>query len=280
MEPILLCPNCKNSLTQKDNVYQCIENHSFDISKEGYLNLLLVNQKSTNFPGDDLTMVTARRKFLDQGFYQCLVEQINLITKNNLKNKSEGDQIILDCGCGEGYYTNKLFQYLKELNKPSTVFGLDLSKDAIRIAAKKYRDITFIISNLNYELPFKDSSVDLIINIFAPKNPNEFSRILVKGGIVIVAFPNNVHLKSLKEKLGSLTQYGDKPQEVIGNFSKDFKLIDTKQVETNINLSPENAEELVKMTPIYWQIDHKKLTTLKQMTTEIGFNIYIFKKVR
>lgn len=276
-----MCPLCKTILVKDKATFRCEENHSYDLAKEGYLNLLLVNQKSSTDPGDDSGMVTARKNFLQKNYYLPLSNAINKIVINNTKNKKDNSEIkILDCGCGEGYYLKNLKEQYADQNPKMDITGLDISKSAIKMAATSMKNDLFIVSNLNYELPFPDDSFDILLNIFAPKNPIEFSRVMAKNGLLIIVFPTRNHLKSLKESLGVTIDYNSKPDSVMNVFSSKFKLVDTEQIESVINLKAEDAIELIKMTPLYWQVDQKKLDKMKGIATEIGFNIYTFKKIR
>lgn len=275
MNSILICPICSETLVCECRNYKCINNHNYDLAKEGYLNLLLVNQKSSKTPGDNKEMIDARRSFLEKGIYSPLSDKINQIAEKYLRENRLAK--ILDCGCGEGYYSNRLNNYLKEKGIKTESYGMDISKFAISLAAKKYKDICFIVGNISYKFPFADNSFDLIVNIFAPRNSSEFKRVLKKDGVVIVAFPDKNHLQGLKDKLGIKVSHEDKPEDIIKVFVS-FELVDSQKVEQKITLDKESALSLIKMTPMYyWHIDPQKLDSLDQITTEISFNIFVFR---
>jgi len=128
MSEIISCPVCSHLLIKEQNTYKCENNHTFDLAKEGYLNLLL-NAKKTS--GDSKEMMAARRDFLTKGYYEKLSDRVN----QRLKKTHSTDQAILDIGCGEGYY---LSRFQKEIApKASNFYGMDISKLGIRMAAKK-----------------------------------------------------------------------------------------------------------------------------------------------
>ncbi len=128
-----ICPLCQTSFTQTNNTQICENNHHFDIAKEGYLNLLPVNAKNSKNPGDSQEMMIARRAFLASDGYRPLADKVAELVSAYTNDKV--DIQILDLGCGEGYYTNLIANSLAE---SSTVSGLDISKVAVRYAAKRY----------------------------------------------------------------------------------------------------------------------------------------------
>jgi len=171
----IICPYCQNQLLAKSNKnYACELNHSFDVSKEGYINLLPVNQKKSKSPGDNEMMISARRNFLELGFYDPLIEHIIKIIKEDF-TFNNNHFIALDAGCGEGYYSEKVMNNIPGMT--SQIVGTDISKYAVKNAAKKYKDNFYFVSSV-FNLPVATESIDLILSIFSPLQPEEFKRIL------------------------------------------------------------------------------------------------------
>jgi len=141
--PHYLCPLCQQALSLVDKVFRCENNHSFDQAKEGYVNLLPVQYKHSKDPGDNKAMVNARRAFLTKGFYQPLVDRITAIQYQYGEQKDN----VFDAGCGEGFYTHQ------HKTADNAVYGIDIAKNAVRIAAKKYKDCFFSVGTLS-QLPF------------------------------------------------------------------------------------------------------------------------------
>lgn len=138
MSEIIKCPVCNHLLSKEENTFKCENNHTFDLAKEGYLNLLL-NAKKTS--GDSKEMMAARRDFLAKGYYEKLSDRVN----QRLNNLSSTNQTIVDIGCGEGYY---LSRFQKEMAPESTkLYGMDISKLGIRMAAKKNTTIQWLVAN-------------------------------------------------------------------------------------------------------------------------------------
>ena len=116
----LLCPICGEVLTRQDRRYVCAKNHSFDIARQGHVNLLPVQNKRSLNPGDTAEQVVSRRAFLDGGFYAPIRDALCKLAKDH---HCSGP--ILDAGCGEGYYSAELAKILD-----ADLLGLDISKEA------------------------------------------------------------------------------------------------------------------------------------------------------
>ena len=102
------CPKCKEKLLLEGNTKKCINNHCFDRAKAGYYNLLLGAGGGTH--GDNAEMVEARRTFLSGGFYEPLADKLAAsVTEHTAKFGC-----VLDAGCGEGYYTDKIETMLRD----------------------------------------------------------------------------------------------------------------------------------------------------------------------
>lgn len=276
---IIKCPVCNKELIRKDNCYKCNSNHSFDISKKGYTNLLLSNQYHSLNPGDDKEMVLARKEFFKLDKYQCLkVALLRIIKEYHMDN----NVVFCDIACGEGYYTNFLH---KNLSNSFTIetYGIDISKYAIIEAEKmkkemKLENINYYIANLSY-LPFMESSFSLILNCFAPIDDKEFFRVLKSNGIYIRVLPAEKHLLGLKEIL-----YDDpylnvaKEENIYG-----MKLIKEEIVDDLINLETnQDIMNLFKMTPYYYKTNKKfkeRLGLVDKLDTQVSFRIRVYKKI-
>lgn len=237
----------------------CENRHNFDIAKEGYVNLLPVSEKKTKNPGDGKEMVVARNNFLRAGFFTELRDELNKIIVKNLKVGS----VVLDAGCGTGYYC-------ENLNSKYNCLGIDISKDAIKLASKQNKFSSFVVASI-FNLPVKDNSVDCILNIFAPKPNEEFRRVLKNGGKIIEIVPSKNHLIELKKLL--YEQLKTRTTE----FKKfDLNLIETKEIEYHKNLSGEELLFLFEMTPYYYTTKKEKLSELNVLNEiSVTFNFFI-----
>lgn len=273
---MIICPVCSKKMTKIERKYICERNHNFDVSKYGHVNLLLSNQKNSKIPGDNKEMVLSRKNYLEKGYYEGISNGVNKIVEDNLKTQ---DIKILDIGCGEGYYTNRLKEKLDELNVKNEIVGIDISKEAIISAAKSHKNIEWIVASAS-SLPIEDESLDFIICMFAKIIPEEKMRTLKKGGKLIVVSTGENHLLQLKEVVyDSVRKEFYSPVEDL----KIFKHLETVNVkyETEI-LERESIENLFNMTPYRWRSPQKgveRLFALDSLKTTVEVNIDIFEKI-
>lgn len=260
-----LCPNCGNPLEKNEHTYICQKGHSFDIAKSGYVNLMLNVGQGRH--GDDKAMVHARTDFLNGGYYRPLANAIMEILKQ------ENPKTILDAGCGEGYYTRLFSDCLPE----AKVVGLDISKDALAVAAKKCKNCEFAVASTS-SMPIQSKTMDCVLTIFSPFFPEEFCRVLRTGGYFIRVIPLEYHLHELRELV-----YDHPYDNTVPDLGIDgFTLIDNKKVEYSISIDgKENIRNLFTMTPYYYKTgreDQEKLESVSSLTTTVSFGIVVYRK--
>ena len=178
MKSLFRCPVCGGPLDREERVYRCADRHSYDIAKEGYTYLLPPNQKHSADPGDDKAMSAARRDFLSKEYYMPL---LNTLCSRILPLVGE-HPVILDAGCGEGYYTAGIRAALTAAGKTPAIAGIDISKSILRLAAKREKQVEFAVASC-YHLPFADETADLLLDCFSPLAIDEFRRVLKPGGV-------------------------------------------------------------------------------------------------
>ena len=263
-----ICPVCKSEISLFERTYKCPDNHCFDLSKDGYVNLLMSQQSSLKRHGDDKLMVKARRDFLEKGFYNELRQSLCGTLKEALPESS----VIIDVGCGEGYYTSEI----SRVNNFG-IFGIDISKDALKYASKSIKNSSFAVASA-FSLPFADESVDCILSVFAPSAYEEFYRVLKNDGKLIKALPLEEHLWELKCALYK-EPYKNKPEK---RNDELFELVSQKEIKYKINLTEkDDIENLFKMTPYYYKTgreDAEKLLSLEKLETTVHFGIEIYEK--
>ena len=183
---ILICPVCKKALLREEKSYFCCgeKRHCFDISASGHVNLF--PGRATG--GDDKKAVRSRTEFLNLGYYQPIADKVSEIL-----SYLNGDCSVIDAGCGDGYYTNRLAS-----STGAWTYGFDLSKEAIISASKSAKkqgidNSVFCVGGI-YELPVADESADAITNIFAPCAEEEFTRVLKPNGLLIEVTAGKNHL--------------------------------------------------------------------------------------
>ncbi len=266
---MLRCPVCASSMQTDEAVKSCrcagARTHSYDFARSGYLNLTRPGEGE----GDLKDAINARRLFLGAGYYEPLSSEINSILQN-LNAKT-----VLDAGCGEGYYTNRMTE------KNRAVLGVDLSRAGIDAAAKfAKQNVTgaaFVVGSI-FSLPVADATCDVVTNLFAPCCESEFARALKSGGHLILVGAGERHLMGLKEVLY------ENPYLNPGraDLPTGMREVDRRRLTYSITVEGEESiEALFSMTPYYWrtsEADHAKLKNIQTLTTEVDFDIFIYQK--
>ncbi|MGN1418752.1 MAG: putative RNA methyltransferase [Acutalibacteraceae bacterium] len=263
----LICPVCGGTLEKQNKSLVCQNRHCFDISKEGYVNLLYANHKSAGLIGDNKDMARSRHAFLEKGYFQSLS---NGISDYILSLKKE-NPVMLDICCGEGYYSGKLLE--KQSGK---LYGFDLSQKMVRLAAKRKLNASFFVANLSH-IPMKDACTDIAFHLFAPFHEKEFSRILKKDGVLLSVVPGENHLLQLKESVYETAYKNDEklPQTTV------LKLTDSFKIKDKIFLpSSSDIMSLFKMTPYYYRTAPEnimKAEQLESLETVVEFVVGVYK---
>jgi len=222
------------------------------MAKEGYVNLLPVQHKRSRDPGDSADMMQARRALLDAGHYQPLRDTVAQLLGDNLADSASA---ILDIGCGEGYYTAVFGEVARE--KGAETFGLDVSKVAIRAAAKRYSAVTFCVAS-SHRLPFDDASMDAVVRIYAPCKAEELARVVKPGGWVITVTPGPRHLMELKGLIYDEVRLHAPHSEQLSGFA----LKQEQSVAYEMTLKGDEAVALLQMTPFAWRAKPEVWETL------------------
>ena len=255
---MLLCPVCGQMLSRRDRCMVCVHGHSFDIAKEGYVNLLRSNRNGDKI-GDDKYSARSRRDFLNKGYYAPLRDALC-----HMFSQKQGS--LLDICCGEGYYTSALGE-----NPNMDVYGFDIAREMVRLAAKRGNG-TYFVANMA-SIPVADGSFDYATHLFAPFMEDEFFRILKPGGSLYSVIPGEKHLLGLKEALYETPYRNDEKLPEV----KRLRLVATQKITANITLaSVEDIESVFRMTPYYFhtsQADREKLAAYETLETPIEFVI-------
>ena len=267
-----ICPVCGEALTLSGNSYSCQNNHSFDRAKSGYVNLLRSQVSSKKRHGDDKLMIRARTAFLEKGYYRPLLEGI-LAECEGLSGKMVH---LCDVGCGEGWYTDHVFNHLREKGLIVQMEGIDISKDALTACAKRNPYIAAAVASIS-ALPIKTESVDMLLNLFAPFDVGEFARVLKKGGIWLKAIPLQKHLLGLKS---AIYEHPYENEVSIEQY-EGFTLQSRRDIKATLHLEGQDIQNLFCMTPYYYKTgkaDQEKLLSLSALDTEIEFAILCYTK--
>lgn len=266
--PELICPLCRERLHRDGPAWRCAAGHAFDIAREGYVNLLPVQHKHSKAPGDNPEMVVARREFLDAGHYAPLRERLLAMIRTLRPDR------MVDIGCGEGYYTGAFAEAVSDLT------GLDIAKPAVRLAAKRIPRVQWIVGS-GALLPLADGSVDLVTSLFSPLPVQEMRRVLRPEGRLLVATPSPDHLWNIREALfGEVRPH--EPAKFIDTLAAAFRLENTEEVRTSLELSQHALRQLLMMTPYVWKARPEQRQALEAHATwrtEASFTIMQFVRV-
>ena len=286
----LLCPLCDTPNTAEllhpstdQRSLVCAQNHTFDIAKQGYINLLPVQQKKSLAPGDNKEMVLARKKFLGLGYYQPLVntlvesctQHLNTVHRNK---QTETAPVILDAGCGEGYYTVKLHNALAIQYPDLTTYGFDIAKPAVIEAAKRNKFLSCFVSTIK-AIPIATQSCDLIISVFSPMQPSQFQRLLKPSGSLMILCAGKNHLHQLKSLLyDNTSEYNE--DKFLAQMDSHFTLSKRIPIQQAMEMkSNHDILSLLAMTPHFWRTSpeaKKQLDCIQQLAVDIDVQLLQF----
>jgi 23S rRNA (guanine745-N1)-methyltransferase len=265
---LYVCPVCGGSLQlhQSGKTYTCQNQHSFDLAKEGYLNLLPVQHKHSKEPGDSKQMMTARREFLEAGFYEPMAKTVAMMIN---ANRTVGQNMrLLDLGCGEGYYSRKIASYCNH-HEQIALHGIDIAKFAIAAAAKKQPNARFIVASSN-RLPYPDQYFDFVLRVFAPSDDDELKRVLKSSGHLLTVTPGPRHLWQLKEFI-----YAEVKEHASESLvPQGFERLTTQRISYKITPNPQQRMALLQMTPFAWRANEsvqQSLSSVSELEIETDF---------
>lgn len=238
------------------------------------MHLLPSNKMHSRVPGDTKEMVASRREFLRAGYYEPFSKKLSQLAVEY----SPDNCTLVDAGCGEGYYTEKIYDALSKSGKAFSVCGFDISKSAVRSASKSSKSIEYAVASI-FDIPIESNSADVVTNIFAPIVESEFCRILKENGILIIAVPGEYHLWEMK------TLVYDEPytNEVKHTEYDGFEFVERIAVKDEIEICDNvQIRNLFSMTPYYWKTGiegSRRIETCRHLKTQIHFDFLVYRKL-
>lgn len=261
------CPICRQALEKGEQAISltCAAGHCYDVAREGYVNLLLVNRKHSQEPGDSKEMIAARSRVHAAGLYQRLA----MALQEQLTALDKVPSQVLDLGCGEGFYSAAIQQVLPD----AQVMGIDIAKPAVKLAAKRCPGGSFAVASA-FDVPLPDSSLDLVTSVFAPVDEAELLRLLVPGGIYLKVTPAPRHLWELR----GLLYEQPTPHKVESQLVEGFESLIETDLEYPLQLNGETLRDLVAMTPYAHKGQREgreKLDSLEGLALQMCFSISV-----
>jgi 23S rRNA (guanine745-N1)-methyltransferase len=227
---MLVCPvrNCRLPLARDGRRLLCERGHSFDVARSGYINLLQPQDRRSNQPGDTVAAVRARRRLHDRGVSAPLLDAIAETLA------ASGDDVVLDAGCGDGFYLGSL-----ACRTGCSAHGVDISVPAIEAAARRYPECEWMVANADRFIPYADRFFSIVMSITARMNPGGFRRVLRDGGRLLIALPAPDDLIELR---GS---GHDRTARTIQEFAPGFALADRQRVTTTADLDAAGVQDVL-----------------------------------
>jgi len=254
--PLLRCPHCGASLARAAGgaaaTVRCGAGHSFDIARQGYLSLLA--GEGSAHSGDTAEMVAARERFLAAGHFERLAEAVASVVAEVAAAPRE-PACVVDLGAGTGWY---LVGVLARVPRAMGL-ALDISKPALRRAARAHPRIAAVACDAWRPLPVRDAVAAVVLNVFAPRNGEEIARVLGPGGVAVVVTPAPDHLSQLAEPLGLLAVDERKDERLAGRLAPALEIADRRELRWALRLDHSAARDLAAMGPSAFHVSPAEL---------------------
>jgi len=246
---LLRCPHCHRALIRAGAAVRCGEGHSFDVARQGYVSL--PTGDAPPHSGDTAEMVAARERILAGGHFAPLAEAMAELAAGG----GEGPALVVDLGAGSGWYLARV------LDRQPAARGLavDLSKPALRRAARAHARLAAVGCDVWRPLPLRDGVADLVLNVFAPRDGTEIARILRPGGLALVVTPGASHLEQLIEPLGLLAVDERKDERLAARLEPALRPTDRRELSWTLGLDRTAARDLAAMGPSAFHLTSAEL---------------------
>lgn len=244
--PYLVCPYCGGTMSRTDGSLRCGSGHTFDIARQGYASLLPAGWHGD--AGDTAAMVQARERFLVAGHFEPIAERLTDLAE---QHRSDGPGCVIDLGAGTGYHLAAVLERLTD----RVGLALDVSKPALRRAARAHVRAGAVACDVWHGLPVADDAAAVVLNVFAPRNAPELARILHPSGRLLVVTPTSEHLGELVSALDLVTVDQDKSDRLAAKLGSSFDRLHQSELTTTMRLSHDDVAAVVAMSPSAWHAD-------------------------
>lgn len=253
---LLMCPKCRTGFSVSDGALKCQNGHSYDLAAKGYVHFA----PNVSISRYDRALFVSRRRILEGSFYRTVLQVIH----SHMDTFAQRTDTLLDAGCGEGTFS-------KQLYRNGTLIGVDLSKDAIMMAASGGDPHLWMVADLAH-LPLQNDSVDILLNILSPAHYSEFQRVLNPDGVLIKVIPNSGYLQELRTLAGQQLRSGTYSNEaVLQHLRERFEILEQATVCETHSLCLNETRDFLNMTPMMFHVDRDRLNAceLKQVTVDV-----------
>ena len=255
---LLRCPLCGGAFERRENSLICGRRHCYDIARQGYVNFV-PGQKDMFYKKE---LFESRAAVFAAGVYAPVVARVSEAIDRHARGENP---VIVDAGCGEGYYTKAVCP-----GRAMTRIGFDLSKDAVRLAARGEKTAAFFAADLK-RIPLQDARADAVLDIFTPADYAEFKRILKPDGVLIKLAPRSGYLRELREAAGSLLRRREYDDGDVARYAEEkMTLLEKGTINYTVDVSQETVQHLARMTPMLAGVDVAQvdLTGIHQITID------------
>lgn len=261
--------NCTHSLSFSESGLDCAAGHHFDRAKQGYWNLTQPQDKKSVNAGDHRDAVLARHRWLQRGHALGLVDTVKAWLP-----EVRSSWKVIDLGCGDGYCGSALFS-----QHASSYCGVDLSKPAIKLAARSWPEATWVLANADRFLPVADCSMDCAISLFGRRPHQEIRRVLKPDGIFIAAVPGEEDLIELREEIQQEGKRRNRMEAIIAEVeTAGLNCVERTQWKTQVQLGQEEIADALAMTYRAFRISQQKIAaTLTEATVTLSADLMLFR---
>ncbi|EMI29075.1 ribosomal RNA large subunit methyltransferase A [Rhodopirellula europaea SH398] len=183
----------------------------------------------------------ARHRWLERGHATGLIDALRpwVAAWSDCSNSR-----VIDLGCGEGTFGPALFG-----DSPGSYCGIDLSKKAIKLAARGWPEATWAWANADRSLPVADGSVSCVLSLFGRRPVTEIARVLTEDGMLIVAVPGEEDLIELREHVQQSGQRRSRWEKVVDEMAvAGLKLVEHRVWQEQVDLDSGAIADAMAMT--------------------------------
>jgi len=260
---LLRCPLCGGAFERRENSLVCSKKHCYDIARQGYVNFV-PGQKDMFYKKE---LFESRAAVFAAGVYAPVVARVSGAIERHARGENP---VIVDAGCGEGYYTKAVCP-----GRAMTRIGFDLSKDAVRLAARGEKTAVFFAADLK-RIPLADGCADAVLDIFTPADYSEFRRILKPGGVLIKLAPRGGYLKELRAAAGDLLRRKEYDDSDVSRYAEEkMEILHREAITYTMEVTPETVQHLARMTPMLAGVDVSRIDLTGITAITIDENLYV-----